>query len=136
MSMNKTCPISNFTSDEDSDGIKDLFLSGNSAFNEPIPVRDSRFHPPPTYERCPRFSSAKKLSIFIVGRRVSPVLQADACSADRDAGRAITGRSKDRACRCREYRMKSVTTRKPSLFRHGPRKPQRFDRPVDPVHWR
>src|SRR5881396_3015767 len=25
MSMNKTCPISNFTSEEDSDGIKDLF---------------------------------------------------------------------------------------------------------------
>src|SRR5439155_10937468 len=37
MSMNKTCPISNFTSDERSDGIKDLFLSGNQAFNESIP---------------------------------------------------------------------------------------------------
>src|SRR5438093_9510643 len=33
MSMNKTCPISNFTSEEDPDSIKDLFLSRTLAFN-------------------------------------------------------------------------------------------------------
>jgi hypothetical protein len=33
MSMNKTCPISNFTSDDCSDGMS-LLLSQNSLFNE------------------------------------------------------------------------------------------------------
>ena len=35
MSMNKTCPISNFTSEEDSDGIG-FILSRNSEGNESI----------------------------------------------------------------------------------------------------
>src|SRR5205823_13066992 len=37
MSMNKTCPISNFTSEGCSDGMKFL-LSQDSQFNESIPI--------------------------------------------------------------------------------------------------
>ena len=39
MSMNKTCPISNFTSDDCSGGMSS-FLSQNSRFNEPIRIQD------------------------------------------------------------------------------------------------
>jgi len=40
MSMNKTCPISNLTSAECSDGMS-LLLSQTSRFNEPIPCPQS-----------------------------------------------------------------------------------------------
>jgi hypothetical protein len=39
MSMNKTCPISNFTSEERSGGMSDFVLSELFRFNEPILAR-------------------------------------------------------------------------------------------------
>ena len=42
MSMNKTCPISNFMSEERPDGMRFL-LSQNSRFNELIPTQDIAF---------------------------------------------------------------------------------------------
>src|SRR5438067_7490088 len=42
MSMNKTCPISNFTPEECSEGMKSL-LAEDSRFNEPIPIHDIAF---------------------------------------------------------------------------------------------
>src|SRR6266496_451794 len=66
MSMNKTCPISNFTSDERSDGI-DFLLSQNPRFNESIPVRDIDTRPQPC-KRCaasaPRRSSSDSWLLF------------------------------------------------------------------------
>src|SRR5437588_1709414 len=63
MSMNKTCPISNFTSEERSDGMKSLLFQ-NWRFNEPIPIQDIALTANRHSVTFVRFSSAKKLPEF------------------------------------------------------------------------
>ena len=59
--------------------------------------------------------------------------RASSCNADHRASRATTDQLKEPACRCRDYRTRFATTRKPCLSRRARRKPQRFDRPNVPA---
>src|SRR6266436_1912663 len=67
MSMNKTCPISNFMSEECSGGMRFL-LSQTSRLNEPIPLEASLPVRPEPCKRCaasaPRRSSSDSWLLF------------------------------------------------------------------------
>src|SRR6266478_8499249 len=68
--------------------------------------------------------------------RVDQVLRASSCNGDCRATRATTDQPKAPACRCRADRKRFATTRTLYLSRLARRKPPRFDRPIDPGHWR
>src|ERR1700738_4625917 len=66
MSINNTCPISNFTSEEWSVDIRFLLFQ-NSRFNEPIPDSGHRFHRAAAGKHC-AVLAPRRIACRAVGR--------------------------------------------------------------------